>query len=61
MFESIIGSTTADGVVYVKASLICVVAALLMGISLVPVQFPSVLTNEKLFPSTNASISVNVS
>ena len=32
MFESIIGSTTADGVVYVKASLICVAAALLMGI-----------------------------
>ncbi len=32
MFESIIGSTTADGVVYVKASLICVVASLIMGI-----------------------------
>ena len=32
MFESIIGSTTADGVVYVKASLICVLASLIMGI-----------------------------
>jgi len=32
MFESIIGSTTADGVVYIKASLICVVASLIMGI-----------------------------
>lgn len=32
MFESIIGSTTADGVVYVKASLICVAASLIMGV-----------------------------
>lgn len=32
MFESIIGSTTADGVVYVKASLVCVAASLIMGI-----------------------------